>query len=502
MAVIDIPEWLPDLADHGNPGLVTCQNAISRTPTSYGPFASLGSAYGSTLTGRAQGAFTGADSSGNPNIFAGDATKLYRLTSASTSWEDVSQTATTYALGAEEAWRFVQFGNRVIAAGGLSNAIQSYVVGTSSDFGVLSSSSYVPKAHHVAVVRDFVMFGNVNDPTDGNVPHRVHWPAINDPTDWPAPGGSSAVGVQSDYQDLPDAGAVMGIVGGLAQADAVIVQEGALTRAMYRGTPEIFIFDKIEGGRGCIAAGSIIQSGGIFSYLADNGFYLFDGAQSVPIGANKVDKTFFADLDQSYYTRISSAVDPINKIFYWSYAGAGNSSGTPNRIISYNWVTQRWTLIEAEAELIFRAGTFGYNVDNADSLYNVDTSPFGPDSRFWSGGSSVLAGFTTAHRLAFFSGSNLAARFETGDLDTEGLVMVTGVRPIVDGGTVTTQVGYREDQADAVGYTTATSPGADKFCFHKIRTRFPRMRMDIAAGGEWNHAKGFVPRFKPAGKKL
>ncbi|HEX6979408.1 MAG TPA: hypothetical protein VF342_08920 [Alphaproteobacteria bacterium] len=501
MAVVPFGEWLPDMPAHGNPGLVVCRNVISRTPDSYGPFAAL-AAYSGALGARCQGAFAARDADGNVTLFAGDAARLYRLTSASTAWSDVSRTG-GYAVPADDRIGFVQYGSRLIAAMGLSDPLQSFVLGASGSFADLAPTA--PRARHIAVVRDFVVVANTYDAVDGNQPQRVWWSAIDDPTGWPAPGTSAAATVQSDYQDLAgDGGWNQGIVGALNTADGVAFQERGIWRMTYVGAPLIFQFDRVEGARGTPAPGSIVQLGGTVAYLGEDGFYLFDGSRSIPIGANKIDKTFFADLDQTYFARISAAVDPINKIFYWAYPGAGNVSGHPNRLLAYNWSTARWSLIALDMALIFRAGSFGYNLDGADALgLTVDDAPFGPDSRFWTGGRALLAAFDVEHRLNFFTGPNLGATFETGDLDLGAgrRVFVSGLRPIVDGGAVTACVGHRDAPDASVSYTAATEAAADGFCPQRIATRFARARIEIAPAGAWSHAKGVEPRLMPEGTR-
>lgn len=497
MTIFPLPEWLPDLPAHQNPGLITCRNVIPKTAASYGPFSSL-SIYSDALSGRCQGAFTARDNAGNVNLFAGDATKLKRLTSASPSWSDVSRIAGgAYSTSADDTWRFVQYGSRVIATNFADNP-QSYVIGADTAFSDLAGAP--PKGRYVAIWKDFVVFGHLQ-----SFPQRVRWSAINDPTSWPAIGTTAAAEAQADQQDLVgDGGWVQGLIGGLGQADGVVFQERAIWRATYVGPPLIFSFDLIEGARGTPVPGSLVQLGGLAAYLGEDGFYLFDGASSVPIGGDKVDKFFFADFDQTYSSRMSSTVDPINKVFYWAYPGSGNTGGVPNRIIAYNWALKRWSLIETGAEFIFRAGTFGYNVDNADALgYDADRSPFGPDSRFWAGGKSILAGFDGDHRLGFFSGPALGASLETGDLDLgEGRrALVTGVRPIADTPAITVSVGARNDQAAPVAYSVATSPTDDGFCPQRVATRYPRARIDIAAGAAWSHASGFEPRIRPEGRR-
>jgi hypothetical protein len=495
MAIIPLPEWLPDLPAHQNPGLLVCRNVIARTQGSYGPFRDL-SVYSDALEARCQGAFTARDNAGNVRIFAGDATRLRLLSSGSPNFADASRSVGgPYATSADDSWRFVQYGANVIATN-FADDVQSYVLGSSSDFAPLSADA--PKAKYAAIWKDFVVLGHVQ-----GHPQRVRWSAIDDPTSWPAVGTATAAQVQSDQQDLVgDGGWIQGIIGGLGSADGVVIQERALWRVTYVGPPLIFTFDLVEGTRGTPAPGSIVQLGGVVAYLGEDGFYLFDGQSSRPIGHAKIDKTFFADFDQTYSSRMSAAVDPINKIFYWAYAGAGSTSGTPNRLLAYNWAVDRWSLMEVASEYVFRGGTFGFTADDADILgYTVDTSPFGPDSRFWAGGKAILAGFTADHRLGFFSGAPLAATVETGDLDlADGRrTFVSGIRPVADATSLSASVGYREIQAAMPAYSAATTPSADGFCAQRVSTRYPRARIHIPAGTSWSHLSAYEPRLRPAG---
>jgi hypothetical protein len=498
MALIPMPEWLPDQPAHQNPGLVICRNAIPRTRTSYGPFSGL-SVYADALAARCQGAFAARDNAGNVDIFAGDASSLKLLHAASPQFEDVTRSVGgAYATPADEMWRFIQYGLNVIATN-FADDVQSYAIGTSTRFAALSGGA--PRAKYLAIWKDFVVLGHLHES-----PQRVRWSAIDDPTSFPTIGTSQAAQAQSDQQDLVgEGGWIQGIVGGLGGADGVVIQERALWRVTYVGPPLIFTFDLVEGARGTSAPGSIVQLGGVVAYLGEDGFYLFDGSSSRPIGNEKVDKTFFADFDQTFSARVSSAVDPINKIFYWAYPGSGNLGGVPNRILAYNWALDRWSLVELDGvELIFRAASFGYNADNADGLgYTADTSPFGPDSRFWAGGKSILSGFDAGHRLGFFSGAPLKATIETGDLDlAEGRrVMVSGVRVVADTNTAVAAVGFRDSQGAPPAYTPASDAAADGFCPQRVSTRFARARIEIPAGASWSHLSAFEARMTPEGTR-
>jgi hypothetical protein len=451
------------------------------------------------LTARAQGAITVTDSGGDSRLFAGDATKLYQMIAAATTFEDVSK-AGGYTTDAAELWAFAQYGQRIVATN-FADAPQSYVMGSSTDFANLAAAA--PKARYAAVVRDFLVLANTNDTVDGAVPDRVWWSGIDDPTSWLTPGTAAAQAVQSDRQDLRGLGGWnQGIVGNLGSADGAVFQERAVWRMIYVGPPAIFQFDQAEGVRGTPAPGSIVQLGAVVFYLGDDGFYVFDGTSSRPIGAQKIDKTFFASVNDSYFARITSAVDPVNKIVAWSVPSSSSADGTPDTLWFYNWDLQRWSTAAVNHQMIFRTLSFGQTLEQLDNVNaSLDALPFSLDSRAYTGAVPLLAGFNTSKKLAYFNGDNLAATVETGEIagGDNRRVFIQGIRPMVDGGTLTAAVGFRATPQAAVTFSTATSAGSDGRCPQRVSTRFARARVSIAAAGTWTHAKGVEVTARPEG---
>jgi hypothetical protein len=496
MTVIPFAEWTPDQPAFGN-GATVANGVIPKSGGSYGPMSSL-SAYSDALTARCQGAFAGRDSDGNVTNFSGDASKLYRM--ADSTQTNISRTA-GYATTSEASWRFCQYGNRVVATN-FADEIQSYVLGSSALFANLAAAA--PKARHIAIINPgFLIAGNTYDAVDGNVPNRVWWSEYLDPTSWPTVGTAAAEAAQSDYNDIPTGGWVQAIAGAVGGAAGVVFMETSIYRMDYEGPPTVFRFTEIERGRGTPAPNSVINVGPFAAYLGEDGFYMTDGAQSKAIGNGKIDKTFFADLDQSYFHRISGAADPINKLLFWAYPGSGHSSGNPNKVVIYNWETGRWSNADVDCELIFRALSTGYTLETLDSTgYTLDTLPFSLDSRVWTGGRIILAGFDTSHKLGYFNGSNLAATVETGEFpEAQNVMYVDGIRPVVDGGTVTASIGYRGTPSASVSYTTATAAGDDGVCPQRIASRYVRSKVSVASGGSWSHAVGIEPRMTQDGER-
>jgi len=494
--IIPFGDWTPDRPELGNTATIAL-NCIPRSSGTYGPFGDL-AAYSASLGARCQGAYSGKDNSGAVANFAGDVSALYKLSSV--TWSAASRTA-GYTTSAEESWRFCQFGNRVLATN-YADEVQSYVIGSSSTFQNLATLA--PKARHCALLDPgFVVLGNTNDATDGAVSNRVWWSSYADPTGWPTIGSATAEATQSDYNDLPYGGGVNGIIGAVGGAAGLIFCESAIYRVDYEGPPTVFRFTCIERQRGTPAPNSIVNIGPFAAFLGPDGFYLNDGQQSRPIGAGKVDKTFYADLNQSYFDRVYGAVDPINKLIIWVYPSTGSALGLCDSALIYSWESDRWSKAEIDCELIFRALSSSTTLEQLDALgFTLDTLPFSLDSRAWLGGALLLAAFGTTHKYSVFSGSNLEATFETGEFENSGqLVYVSSVRAMIDGGVPTVSIGHRSTPQAVVTYATATSAGDDGTCPQHISARYTRAKVTIPAASSWTHAIGIQPEVVPEGAR-
>jgi hypothetical protein len=473
-------EWTPDLAPMDNPGITVATNVLP-SEDSYKSFPSAVT-YSGAITARCQGATSGRDAAGNTFNFAGDATKLYSL--SATVWNDVSKVG-GYSTGSQEKWNFTQWGSQMLATN-YADDIQEFTMGTSSVFADLSATA--PKARYISVVRNNVVVANTNDSTDGVVPYRVRWSGIGDATAW-----TPSVTTQADFQDLDgEGGWCQAVVGGEI---GTIFQERSIWRMTYVGSPLVYQFDEVERGRGTPAPGSVTKIGSAIPYLGIDGFYIFDGQQSVPIGAGKVDKTFYSDVDQSYMDRISSTIDPINKIIFWAYPGQQATNGNPNKILAYNYspnAKKRWAQSTQDVEYIYRSLAEGYTLEGLDAIStNLDLLPFSLDSRVWTGNAALFSGFNTSHKQVNFTGSALDAVIETQEIEVNPNMRtdIQEIRPFVEGyTTMSIQIGTRNSLADAVTWGAVISPNnAGNFAI-RSNARYHRMRVNLS--GSFSHAQG------------
>lgn len=486
--------WLPDLADFDTSVSTEALNVIPSS-TGFRPFPAFSNT-ASAITARAQGAASFRSISGTIFNFCGDATKLYRLNTNGLSWADVSRTVGgAYTVASDSKWSFAQYGNYVMATNG-NDAVQVYELGVSSNFAALAGTPSA--AYFAGAIREFGVLAKTS--TQNN---RVRWSAIGSITDW-----VSSATTLSDYQDLPDGGSIMGFVGG---EYGIVFQERGITRMSFEGPPTAFRFDKISSFLGCRADGSIAAFDNFAFFLGDDGAYMIrGGAEIVPIGSEKVDRWIEANLDANYLFRITSSIDPINKLYLLSIPSLNSpGGGTPDTILMYHWPTGQWSRANLNHQMIWQSATQAtYTIDGMDAVSaTVDGLPFPVDSRFWAGsGRLLLSAFNTSNQQGYFSGANLAATVETGDyqLSSGRRSLLKAMRPIVEGSSVTPSitVGYRNHQYSNLNYDTASAVNSYGVCTSRVNARYHRARLTIPAGSQWMFARGVDDlNFSPAGKR-
>ena len=476
--MIAFGEWLPDQSDLGNSGVTVAKNVIPAA-RGYKPFYGL-SEVSQAATARIRGIYATKDTNSSVLIFAGDEGKLYKMNNGTFALADVSDTG-GYTLSGDDHWKFVRFGNDVIAAGGDSDALQKFTVGTSSAFSAISGA---PAAKYLAVVRDFVVTANV---TYSSTTHRsrVRWSQINDANSW-------TVGTaQADVQDIADAGHITGLVGG---EFGVVLLEKAIARMQYVGSPLIFTFEKVETGHGCNYPNSVASLGPtqVF-YLADDGFFFFNGNQSVPIGAEKVDNFFFDDVNFQFIDRLSCTIDPETQTVMWSYPSR-ESTGEPDKILIYNYAVQRWSVVHLEHEFIGSSMTPNIGLESLDTLSSsIDDLTTSLDSRLYAGGFFQLSA-SKDKKLHTLTGQPLDATIETQEFEVAPMKksLLRGVTPYVTSKdvlpTITVQVSSRDRQVDQVVYGSTVSLNDDNNCPVRSNGRYHRVRVN--ASGTWRYALG------------
>lgn len=482
--------WLPDLPFYENPGLVKADNAVP-TDGGYTDFNSLATT-NTALGARPQGAFAALDSSGNVDIYAGDVDTLYRRNGS--GWDS---TAASYSTPSDGWWSFCQFDSTLLATNFADNPQKATLGGVV--FSDLATSGTAPKAKFVWTIGRFVFLGYTTDGTNGTVSHRVQWSGFSRPTEWPTPNTAAAAAVQSGEQFLnrPDLGGIAGGFGG--DQFGIILQRSGVTRAAYSGPPVVFSFDTIDDKHGAWFPNASIKIGALVYFIAADGFYSTDGTRVVPIGEGKVNKTFLADVNQTYLERVRVAFDPTTKCIFWCYANS-LSNGAPNRLIAYNIPEDRFGgPISDDCSLIFNSLSTGYTLDSMDSVMpSIDLSTISLDSVMWQGGLPLMAGFGTDFKLGTFSGASKTAVFQPGEveLNPNGHFTVQGVKPLVTGSptSVTIALATRktlDNSAIAFGNPVSRTSRTG-ICDFRRDVEFASVLMTVAGGFDSARGLSFI----------
>jgi len=520
---IQFKDWLPD-----QPSVldaVSEANNVIPLAVGYGAFKSAVN-YSGAATEALTNCFA-AKVNADVTVFAGGATKLFKVSSTDLTMEDVSKAGGYTGIN---RWQFAQFGNYALATNG-SEKIQYFDVNSSTDFADLAAAA--PVAKYITVVRDFVVGANIGA---GTYPSRVNWSDINDPTDWTAGGAS-----QSDFQELPDGGDITGITGG---EFGIVFLEKAIVRMSYIGSPLFFQFDTISRNVGCVEGGSIAQYGGVTYFLSDDGFYSCNGQQVVGIGSEKVDRYFYSNANIGDIDSISAAIDPERNLVIWNYKTVSGN----RQLIIYNFETQKWCEADTDVDYLSTLATTGTTLDGLDAAYNVTAGSFVVgksytirsvgttdytligavantvgvlftatgvgsgtgvaidmaasaaalktvdslvttlDDRLYAGGKFLFGGVRDT-RIITFTGTNATATITTNDLEYGYNSVVTLIRPSVDSGSANVSVASRRMLDDTITYSTPISASSENRCAVRSAGRYHRVSI-TPTGANWFSAIG------------
>jgi hypothetical protein len=474
---IPFGEWMPDQPAHGMKGANVATN-VYHALGSYKRFPSLVSYSGASTVGKdAHGSGSFRDNSNAVFNFVATKTDLYQLASGAFTSRKGSLTGDD-----DDYWTFTQFGEYVIASNGV-DAAQYYLMGTSTNFADLTAiqtAGTCPLFRVSGVIRDFLVVGNISGATN-----RIQWSGINDITVWS--------GKQSDSQDLPGSGGrVVAITSGEV---GYVFRQNQIVRMDYVGGATVFRLSVISPNRGAVYGKTVCQDNRRVFFYADDGFYEIQGDNVVGIGVEKVNRFFDANLNKAYADRIVAATDPFNSLAMWLYPSVNNTSnttGTCDRMIIYNYATQKWSLAKTNASQIFPQFVGAYTVELMDTISeNLESINAALDTDYWDGGQMFLGGIDADFKAAIFSGNSNICEIETAEIEgfPGARTNIQGVRPIIDA-EATVTVKTRERLADDVTESSSSSMLTSGINPVRQSGRYIRANVKIASGTSFNHAQG------------
>lgn len=561
MALLAFGEYRPDVADLNKEFTSALENVLPRAD-GYGPVRAF-QAYTEALPAACRGFFFARNADASVTIFAGTATKLYKLDNTTLAWTDVSVGGGSYTnLDADRNWKFAQFNNYVFAT--QRNAVlQRYDLTSSSAFANAPGSP--PQAGNIAVVNRFLVLCDLL-----SSPYRIQWSGLNDTTNWTA--GTNF----SDYQDLPSGGIPRAIVGGEL---GVIMQDTEIRRMIYAaGSDIVFDIDRIAEKVGIIGADAVTTaSNRIFAYTTRGFISLTIDGEITEIGEERVSRTFLDETDLAAPQYIIAAADPTSGVVLWSKRDEAAGAAQFDRLLAYNYLLNRWspitltgqylatlsrpgltlealnalapgaltitnatnngsgliritvadtsTLTTGDVKTISSVGgvtaangtwtitvisgtTFDLQGSTFSGTYtsggvvagNLDELPFSLDA-VSSATLPALALCDTSNAIGFLSGNPLEATLETPEQEISGArIEVNNLRPETDAETGYASIVGRARLSEIAVEGTEAAMDDDGNCFVLENTRYARARLRIPAETAWSHATGIHPEFRKAGR--
>jgi len=496
MPMVKLGKWAPDREVIGASSLITAQNVLPRR-SGYDSIPTLRSADLGALNGLCRGALSGRAAAGLNFTVGGSSNRLYLGTTGALANVSLGgASASPYTVGTNQWWDFALYGSRLIATN-YTDAMESFVVGTSTAFAALSADS--PRAKHIAVVRGFLVAGNivgrgVNAAAIGTDETAVQWSAIDLPTSWPQVGTAAASALQSDYQQLAgDGGAITDVIGG--SDFGIIFRDRSIWRMDYEGGDTFFRFTPISENIGCIIPKGAIRVGGITYFPSEEGFYATNGVEVVPVGNDVVDRFFLGNIQADTGYRVSCKHFPEWKCIGWLYMGVGASAEICNALILYNTVDDMWSYNVVSAEWLLDVMPFTDSLDSySDSMDSGALSAVNLDTLL-AASTRTAGGFLSGtHALATFEGTPGVGLIETSDFEPAPgrVAMVRSIRPVFDsqsgagfGGYVS---GRFRPSATSISEST-TSPDATGKLNCRVTGRY--LRAGIGFFGEFTGLHGF-----------
>ena len=379
-------------------------------------------------------------------------------------------------------WSFVQYGHSVLATNGADKIQVMNIIGS----GKFDDIPQAPFCRTMCIVRDFVVAGYCDGESN-----RVQWSDLNNELQW-----ESNETNQADFQNLASGGEIKAVTGG---EFGLILQDNAVQRMTYVGTPLIFQFDLISDNIGCLAGKSAIQHNGISYWLSHEGMIACDGTKVTNIGNGKVNEWLFREIDLTQMNnttdKSSVAIDPIKNLIVWNFPTKTDDS----LMLKYNYSTQRFSTGFTKAHIVCGLETDGTTLEALDADFpNLDTMTVSLDSYLFIGGQFSFCG-AEGNQIVAFNLKNDNGYLTTNDVEFGGFSVVTSAQPIVENGSAEFQVSSRNTLNDGILFGSNSITSDENRADLRSGGKYHRIRMHPT--DNWSNAVGFDLDVTPQGQR-
>lgn len=392
-----------------------------------------------------------------------------------------------------EAWDFAQFNDFIFATSIANDLMYLSDVDTATEWTLATGSP--PRAKFCERFADFLMLGHI----DG-APNRIQWSHFNAPlSSWAA----SRL-TQAGFADLDTR---LGEVTGLAAGRyPMVFQERGVSLVQYVGPPTVWRVTLVSEDRGCIAPYSLATVGSQTFFLSQDGFWLTNGSEFVPIGSQRVNKWFFETVDNTLIDRTRAAVDWANRSIVWAFHSAGAVNA--NRLLIYSWEQNRFSTATVTADWLVGSRVDATTLEELDALFASleDVTP-SLDSSVWSAGDRVLGAFIGSGGTSdytTFSGLPLQADWELGAFQPSpgSRAFVSEAQGVIDATDWQVQVAAiaaENDRSETFG--EYSSPGVNGANPLRADGKEMRLAVRMPAQSQWRRAQAVQLTYRASGRR-
>lgn len=522
---IGFGEWLPDRADFNNPGSIEALNVIPFNGN-YAPFRQLVRFEGATLPDNCFSGITvysplpvlGATV--QVHTFLGSADGIYQLiynpTPKTFSVNQGRNLAPEDNVSSYYPWGFSQFGVYLVA-------FHPEAVTCVADLRDPEPQIFVdltgspPQAVCGGRIGDFMVLGNLRNDLPGgpdgpqDIPHRIRWsPFDNIFAAW-----ETDPATQSDFQDMPaEYGAVMAVTG---REFGSVFQERAISRMTYVGLPGVFDIETVETQRGAISPGCVVDMGSLVYFIAEDGFFVWNGTDTTPIGDKRCSDYIRRKLYWRGRFRITAAVDRYHGTITWAIPNMGDIDDIyedayyARELFIYSYRDDKWSHANEVVQCIFSsvypdATTPGLeDLDDDPQSENIDLDTLPLDAAYYTTQRAFLGAIDEYNRYGMFVGRPKEATIDTTEATAprNNRMMIGSVVPLVDVDQFVCQAQVLvRDQLQGGFVATDSFLGQEENGEIPILAegRYVRVRLRIPADTLWNTAHGFTIYRKELGR--
>lgn len=493
--------WLPDRPNLENGGLPAVRNVLPDVGF-YRPLPSFQAINESTLAADPRGLFVFRRSATEWILVYGGGTKLYNITSRTAAPTDISRGGGVYLMDPGDRWRGLQFGTSVLLTN-YRDRVQVLDATNPTTFDDLGGTDpgtdgeiLPPRAKYIANVRGRVVLGYTYDPIDEEQASRVWWHGFTnglpDLETW-----VSSLETGADFQDVVDLGPITGLTGG---EFGTILCESGIAR-MTAGGPFTFQIENVSNEIGCTLPESVIRYGRFTYFYSRQGWQVFDGSGTTPIGKDRMDRWFTSDFDVDQAAKMWAApVGDIDGTIAWIYCGAGNA-GVPNRMLLFNTVSGLWAPADIDLEILAPTVTFGGDLDDETDERWDDLDTFDgdlDDPALWS--RVLRLGGVRSGALKALVGAPVSAVFQSPEFEMAPgwrtmLKLVTTLR---QQGTVGIEIGRRQRPGGTIEWTGSYTEAEDGVVRCREFGRYHTVRATLT---DWQDFQGWFVEAVRAGRR-